>query len=108
MILIKETFPDKVNVVGNYGNGHHSKDVFSEEGLSPTITTGNHGLGQVVLIKNATKKGYLEAEQGDGVDISGRMDSHRGTVQKGMSQTITTMGGENVGIVVKEEIKKDE
>lgn len=44
-------------------------------------------------IKNATTKGYLVAQNGDGVDISGRMESHRGTVQKKMSQTLTTMGG---------------
>ena len=53
-------------------------------------------------IKNATEKGYLCATDGDGVDISSRMESHRGTVQKGMSQTITTMGGENVGVVIKQ------
>lgn len=47
----------------------------------------------MILIKNATKKGYLEAENGDGIDISGRMVYHRGTVQKGKAQTITTMGG---------------
>ena len=47
----------------------------------------------MILIKNATKKGYLEAKHGDGVDISSRMETHRGTVQKGMAQTITTMGG---------------
>ena len=50
-------------------------------------------------IKNATKKGYLEAEVGDGIDISSRMETHRGTVQKGKAQTITTMGGENVGVM---------
>ena len=53
-------------------------------------------------IKNATNKGYLEAELGDGIDISSRMEYHRGTVQKGKSQTITTMGGEDVGVVVYE------
>ena len=28
------------------------------------------------------------------------MEYHRGTVQKGITQTITTSGGENVGVVV--------
>lgn len=46
-----------------------------------------------LLIKNATKQGYLEATVGDGIDISSRMESHRGTVQKDKAQTITTMGG---------------
>jgi DNA (cytosine-5)-methyltransferase 1 len=50
-------------------------------------------------VKNATKKGYLEAENGDGVDISSRMEYHRGTVQKGKTQTLTTSGGENNGVV---------
>lgn len=74
--------------------------------LSPTITTGNHGLGQAILIKNDTKQGYLEAEEGDGVDISTRMDKHRGTVQKGLAQTLTCAGGANVGVVVRR--KKNE
>lgn len=96
----------KVNKVGNYGNGHHAKDVYDSDGLSPTITTGNHGLGQAILIKNDTKQGYLEAEEGDGVDISTRMEKHRGTVQKGLAQTLTCAGGANVGVVVRR--KKNE
>lgn len=51
-------------------------------------------------IKNKTKQGYLEAEIGDGVDISTRMESHRGTVQKGLTQTITCAGGNNIGVVI--------
>lgn len=50
-------------------------------------------------IKNNTKKGYELAESGDGVDISGRMETHRGTVQKGMCQTINTKGTDG-GVVV--------
>ena len=54
-------------------------------------------------IKNATKQGYLEATDGDGVDISSRMQYHRGNVQKDMIQTITTSGGTDRGVVVKED-----
>ena len=66
----------------------------SSSQCSPTLTTrtGAYAAG-MVLIKNANKKGYLEAEVGDGIDISSRMEYHRGNVQKGKSQTITTMGG---------------
>lgn len=101
---------DSPNKVGNYGNGHHAKDVYDPDYVAPTITTGNHGLGQTIvdkknggglLIKNATKQGYLEATDGDGIDISTRMETHRGTVQKGSCQTLTCQGGENVGVVVK-------
>lgn len=50
-----------------------------------------------VPIKNCTKTGYLWAEEGDGIDISPRMAYHRGTVQKGMAQTIKTTC--DVGVV---------
>lgn len=43
-----------------------------------------------IPIKNATKQGYLLAKEGDGIDISGRMESHRGTVQDGLAQTVNT------------------
>lgn len=52
--------------------------------------TDNHICKEYLLIKNATKKGYLEATIGDGIDISSRMKHHRGTVQKEKSQTLTT------------------
>lgn len=60
------------------------------------------GCDNYILIKNKTKQGYLEAEPGDGVDISTRMHYHRGTVQKKSCQTITCMGGENIGVVFKD------
>ena len=46
----------------------------------------------ILKIKNATKQGYLIAEEGDGIDIGGRMETHRGTVQKNKAQTILTGG----------------
>jgi len=52
-----------------------------------------------ILIKNATKKGYLEATDGDGIDISSRMEHHRGNVQKDKIQTLTTSGGNDRGVV---------
>ena len=64
-----------------------------------TCSTGERA-PHVIPIKNATKKGYLEAEEGDGIDISGRMQYHRGTVQKGKTQTLTTTGGVDLGVIV--------
>lgn len=57
---------------------------------------------KVILIKNATKQGYLEAFVGDGVNISSRMKNQRGNVQKGITQTITTAGGNDRGVVLEE------
>ena len=70
-----------------------------------TITTRTNAANNTFIasipIKNATKTGYIMAEEGDGIDISSRMESHRGTVQKGKTQTIKTDGGGSNGVVVK-------
>lgn len=55
-----------------------------------------------LLIKNNTKKGYLEAKDGDGVYIV--TSNKRGTVQPQMIQTITTR--QDLGVVVKNEPKE--
>lgn len=68
---------------------------------SGEYTSGMQLVYDTLPIKNATSKGYLIAENGDGIDISGRMQYHRGTVQKGMAQTLTTQS--NVGVVVKKD-----
>lgn len=53
-----------------------------------------------IPIKNNTSKGYLEASEGDGIDISSRMHHHRGNVQKNKCQTLTTTGGAERGVIV--------
>ena len=57
---------------------------------------------KVILIKNATKQGYLEACDGDGINISSRMKNQRGNVQKESIQTLTTSGGSERGVVLEE------
>ena len=59
----------------------------------------NNSVG--IPIVEATRKGYKVAHDGDGVDIGGRMKTHRGTVQKGLAQTIKTDC--DIGVVVKDE-----
>ena len=72
-----------------------------DEEKSGTITTGVSFRNNTFLaIKNNTEKGYLEAEDGDGVDISSRMEYHRGTVQKQKAQTLTTSC--DIGVVNKD------
>lgn len=100
----KET-SEGIDVIGNYSKSNYNQTpIVGKNGIAPTVTE-NHGQVTAIAIKNNTKQGYLLAEEGDAVDISGRMEWHRGTVQKGVSQTITTAGGDNVGVVVKEEVK---
>lgn len=59
----------------------------------------NNSVG--IPIVEATRKGYKVAHDGDGVDIGGRMKTHRGIVQKGLDQTIKTDC--DIGVVVKDE-----
>ena len=57
-------------------------------------------LQDAILIKEATKKGYKEATDGDGVYIN-RPHQKRGCVQKGMIQTIKTSPSD-IGVVTNE------
>lgn len=85
----KERFEQSLNRVNN-------------QNVANTITTleGNRDISTFIKVKNATKKGYLEATDGDRIDISSRMEHHRGTVQKDKIQTLTTSGGNERGVCV--------
>ena len=82
----------KVKSVGNTnpsGRGMNG-NVFDSDYLCPTLTT-NKGEGIKILIKNATKKGYLIAEEGDGIDTAyPESKTRRGRVQKNIAHTLTT------------------
>lgn len=72
--------------------GHDSiKRVYSEEGLSPTLTNMQGGNRQPkVLIKNATQKGYIEAIEGDSINLAyPNSKTRRGRVGHQVSQTLT-------------------
>lgn len=72
--------------------------IYDSNGLSPTLDScSGDNLMPKILIKNATKQGYLETE--DGVYIS-NIDKKRGTVQKGMIPTLKT--SPDIGVVVME------
>ena len=66
-------------------------NVYDVNGISPTLTARDYKGPVKVLIKNATKKGYLIAEEGDGIDTAyPESKTRRGRVQKNMAHTITT------------------
>lgn len=94
---------NETNVIGNLEIDKwqdHMKRIYDVNSYAPTLGTMQGGNTEPkILIKNATKQGYLEAEEGDGVDISSRMEYHRGTVQKGMCQTLDCQGGNGKGVV---------
>ena len=102
---LNETIEGKELEDGDYIDAYNRK---IKKDIANTITTRVDASNETFLverkampIKNNTKQGYLLAEEGGGIDISTRMQYHRGTVQKDKAQTITCMGGENIGVVVK-------
>ena len=94
---------EKASKIGNIPEWHQRGGIYDSEGISPTLCATDYKTPKLttIKIKNATKQGYLEATEGDGVDISSRMEYHRGTVQKQSIQTLDTQC--NVGVVVKDE-----
>ena len=87
---------DYVGVIDSYNKRETNPN------YSGTIVAGQgRNQGSMLLIKNATEKGYIEAEEGDGIDLAQpNSETHRGRVQKGKCQTLNTYGGDNIGVVV--------
>lgn len=97
---------DIKQVVRKYGvfdtdkSKHQAGSVYDENGLSPTLDTMQGGWRQPCIeVKNATKKGYQEATDGDSVNLAyPDSKTRRGRVGSQISQTITT--SDNMGVVV--------
>lgn len=68
-----------------------SRRVYDEDGVCPTIPTGAGGNTEVkILVREATKKGYAEAEPGDSINLAQpNSKTRRGRVGKQVAQTIT-------------------
>lgn len=101
--FIKEVKIEGKSYMRNFGSRGKIQDKEYADTLTASMGTGG-GNVPILKIKNATKQGYLEATEGDGIDISSRMQYHRGNVQKDSIQTITTSGGNDRGVVVKNKI----
>ena len=78
------------------------------DGVSNTLTTvlkDNYVAEPTMLIKNNTKQGYVEATEGDGVDLAfPSSNTRRGRVQKDLAQTLDT--SDSKGIVENLRIRK--
>ena len=90
----------KVGNLNYYGYDQLDR-VYLADGISPTLKTFQSG-GSVtkIMIKEATKKGYSEAEQGDFVNLQyPNSNTRRGRVGKQISQTL--LCNDSNGVVVK-------
>lgn len=112
----------RLRVVGNYGNGYFSKNVYDSDGLSPTLTCGNHGLGTAIAVEETPNlKTQLcnrlieegKVQEGDVIRHSystnrlengdrnmGRVENH-----EGLSPTLDTENGLALTLATKEQAK---
>lgn len=83
------------------------KDIDKEKEISPTLTA--RGAGEehsgMILINEATIKGYTEATVGDGIYVN-RPHQKRGVVQKDSIQTLTTSSDDLAVVVENLRIRK--
>ncbi len=88
------------------GERHQAGAIWDKEQLAPSLDTAQGGWRQPsVLIKNNTKQGYVEATDGDGIDLAfPSSNTRRGRVQKGKSQTLDT--SDSKGVVENLRIRK--
>ena len=80
---------------------HQAGSIYDKNGLAPTLTDMQGGYRQpCIQVKNATKKGYDEAIDGDSVNLQyPNSETRRGRVGHQLSQTI--MANDNIGVVEK-------
>lgn len=105
LLPIKRENATTINQIGNlrkttsFGGNPQSGRVYSINGVAPTINTcGGGNLEVKVLIKNATKQGYLEANVGDGIDLAYPESTlRRGRVKPQRTNTLTT--GDSLGVL---------
>lgn len=72
---------------------HQAGSIYNPNGLSPTLTTMDNGGHKqpYILVREATKRGYTEAMEGDSINVSYPNSlTKRGRVGKEVSQTILT------------------
>ena len=91
----------KIAVIGNTSNtGHKSHDVHDTDGLSPTVAARDYKGPKQIAVREATKKGYAIAEQGDSVNVTyPDSKTRRGRVGKQVAQTLQA-GEVNQGVVI--------
>lgn len=98
---VEDNYDLKNAYLRNFGSKGKLQDKEYCDTLTASMGTGG-GNVPILKIKNNTKQGYLEAELGDGINISSRMKYQRGNVQKGMIQTLDSQGGNSKAVVINE------
>ena len=94
----------EINMIGllNIKGNEQVRRVYGTDGISPTLNTMQGGHRQPkILVREATKKGYAEAFEGDSVNLEQpNSKTRRGRVGKQVAQTLTTSPQQ--GVVINE------
>lgn len=98
---MKDNDLDKIGSLENL-RFESERRIYSPERLAPTVTTKYHvtKIAEFLNVKVDTKKGYDEAYENDGVNLSFINCVRRGRVQHEKSPTLTTKDGCGCGVVV--------
>ena len=75
------------------------------DGASTTLKADSHPAGVALKIREATKKGYSEAYEGDSINFSvPNSKTRRGRVGRGVAQTLDTSCNQGIFVQVSEEL----
>lgn len=103
-VVESEQYAQEINVIGmlDIKANDQNKRVYDTEGIYPSLTTMQGGGHEPkILLKENTKKGYVEAVIGDGIRLDHPNSvTGRGRVQKQLGSTLTTSA--NVGVITEE------
>ena len=93
----------KIAVLGNTSHtGYKAHDVHDINGLSPTVAARDYKGPKQIAVREATKKGYAIAEQGDSVNVTyPDSKTRRGRVGRQIAQTLQA-GEVNQGVVMED------
>jgi DNA (cytosine-5)-methyltransferase 1 len=99
---------NEVNKVGHIPQWHQRGGIYDENGLAPTICATDYKTPKLttIKIKNATKKGYIEASDGDSVNLAyPDSKTRRGRVGEQVSQTLQC--NDSMGVIEKNKYSEE-
>lgn len=110
LLIYPEEKGTDIKVVGSMNPDKVCQDrtrVLDDAGISQGLRATDYKDPVKIAVREATKKGYVEAEPGDSVNLAyPDSKTRRGRVGKSVSQTLTT--SDNMAVVVQSEIDEIE
>ena len=109
--LVNQSKSDEINMLGmlDIKGSEQVRRVYGINGIAPTLNTMQGGNRQPkILVKEAAKKGYAEAYEGDSINLEQpNSNTRRGRVGKQIAQTITTSPQQVVAVAMRGRYSED-